>query len=169
MKKVLGAIACLFAMASLPVAAQADGYFGINYTHTNSKYLELKTGDVTVRLGGEINQYFEAELRAAKTVATDTTVSGNDFGFDARIGGYLKLLAPLGIFRPYLIAGHTWNRESTSVTHGGDRHAYTDDWSYGAGLDLDITDSIGINAEYMILLDDTRHIDAYSAGVYYRF
>lgn len=169
MKKILAITISLCSFAFVPLAAQASGYLGVNYTHTNGKYLKLKTEDLTVRLGGNITNYFATELRLATTVGKDSVGNGGDYGFDYRVGGYVKLAAPLGAFRPYLVGGHTWNHESISGAHGSGNSANTDDWSYGLGLDLNATETIGINVEYMRLLDEDRRIDAYSAGAYYRF
>jgi outer membrane autotransporter protein len=44
------------------------------------------------------------------------------------------------------------------------------DFSYGAGLDFKINDSVGLNADYMMLIDSSKsQIDSFSGGlkIYY--
>jgi hypothetical protein len=192
MKKTLAAAVITLGAMLLPLGAYAQAYLGINYTQleqdnsiqgatygsAGNPDKTFETGEVFIRLGGIINKYVSTELRAGTTAASknDSTIQNaapgkDEYRFNYHAGLYAKLSLPLWIFRPYGLVGYTvgqgeLNRTPADVTKKEDLH----DWSYGAGLDIDLGKHFGLNAEYVQYYNISG--DSYkgpSAGIYYRF
>ena len=189
MKKVL-TVLCLLLAASLPLAAQAGVYMGINYVQMtqdnrfgfDSDAKTFNTGELFFKLGGVINQYVSTELRAGTTaVAKKESETAGIYTYDAKYqfnyhaGLYGKFGLPLGVFHPYILLGYTFGQEQVETFSGdcncvekttGNLH----DTSYGAGLDLDLGKRLGLNAEYTQYYDvGSVKFRGPSFGVYYRF
>ena len=89
---------------------------------------------------------------------------------DHLYGGYVKLGAPIGeTIRPYVIGGYTEVKGKVSGSVAGVSFSDTEtfeDESYGAGLDFNITDTVGANLEYMRYVDtDEEEISGISVGL----
>ncbi|MDX1804103.1 MAG: outer membrane beta-barrel protein [Alcanivorax sp.] len=187
MKKIWGSLALCAMGLSVSSLAQADAYVAGGYGQFDQNYgynsrEKITTGDVVFKLGGKINDYFDAELRLGTTLATDTlsasaaTVNGQrvtgsaDAEYSEKYfgGGYLRVKwANSTMFTPYLIGGFSSGRNHVKVDVSGTdsngnpvsaSESLDDNWqskSWGAGLDWDISDRLGVNLEYMVYRDDS--------------
>ena len=93
---------------------------------------------------------------------------------DHMYGGYLKLSAPLSdSIHPYVIGGYSKMKADVKYTVAGvstDESERFEDESYGAGLDFNITDTLGANLEYMRYYDDDDiTVDGIGLGVQVNF
>lgn len=152
-------------------------YVGLNYTRfefeDENTEREVNPDGVTLRLGMEFNQFLGLEVRGATGVSSDkrrTSLGTAEFDLDRLYGGYLKLSVPVGdMVRPYIIGGYTEAKgEVKFSTALGSIERETDtvsDESYGAGVDFNLTDTFGMNLEYMRYLDkDDYELNAISVG-----
>ncbi|MCK0538522.1 outer membrane beta-barrel protein [Alcanivorax quisquiliarum] len=152
-------------------------YVGLNYTRfefeSEETEREVEPDGVTLRLGMEFNQFLGLEVRGATGVSADkrrTSLGTAEFDLDRLYGGYLKVSVPVGeMVRPYVIAGYTEAKGEVRFTNSlGTIERETDtvnDESYGAGIDFNLTDTFGMNLEYMRYLDkDDYELNAISVG-----
>lgn len=185
MKKLLAATLCSLAALSFPLAAQAEAYFGINYTQLKQDNRfsnnvppfeagkdDFSTGDVFLRLGGVINKYVSAEMRVGSTAA-DKTDGDLTYRFNYNAGLYGKLSLPLGFINIYSLVGYTWGEEQMTTEVGNTKtrdKGHLHDWSLGSGIDINLGKHLGINAEYTVYYDiGNVQFMGPSAGVFYRF
>lgn len=183
MKKLLAAALCSLTALSFPLAAQAEAYFGINYTQiqqdnrfSNQGFEagqdDFKTGDVFLRLGGVVNKYVSAEMRVGST-AVPKKDGNREYRFNYNAGLYGKLSLPLGFVSIYSLVGYTWGEEQMKTTVGNDEkndRGHLHDWTIGSGLDINLGEHLGINAEYTVYYDIGKvQFMGPSAGVFYRF
>lgn len=182
MKKLLAAAIVSLAAISLPLAAQAEAYLGINYTQIKqdnrfspafeSGKDDFTTGDVFIRLGGVVNKYVSAEMRVGSTAAEKK--DGNaTYRFNYNAGLYGKLSLPLGFINLYSLLGYTWGEEQMTTEVGNNKtreKGHLHDWSIGSGVDINLGKHLGINAEYTVYYDigNTQFMGP-SAGIFYRF
>ncbi|KGD63671.1 hypothetical protein Y5S_03094 [Alcanivorax nanhaiticus] len=156
----------------------AGPYIGGNYSQIQYDNEEfdtdtLKIDAATLNAGLELTEFFAIEARGG--VGLDEDSQGiADFELDHLYGGYLKLGLPISeTVRPYVIGGYTKAKGTVSVDGdiAGVSYSYSDsenfeDESYGAGLDMNITDTLGANLEYMRYIDtDEEEISGISVGL----
>ncbi|MCG8394814.1 MAG: porin family protein [Pseudomonadales bacterium] len=159
-------------------AYAAGPYIGGNYSQIQYDSQEfdtdtLKIDSATVNAGFEFTDFLALEARGG--VGLDEDSQGiADFEMDHLYGGYVKLGAPVGdTLRPYVIGGYTKVKGKVSAdgTVAGVNYSFSDtetfeDESYGAGLDFNITDTVGANLEYMRYVDtDDEEISGISVGL----
>ncbi|WP_203143005.1 porin family protein [Marinobacter mangrovi] len=171
----------LFSGHVLADDAQPKAYLGLNYLA--AQYEEdgvddtLDLGAIYVQLGAQINPYLAGELRVGSGVTDDsTTIYGVDASLELKnlFGGYLKAGIPTGtLIYPYVIAGFTRAELEVSASDGYYSASNSDsgsDVSYGAGINLNITDNVAANIEYMQYYDkDGVEIAGLSLGGQFKF
>jgi|SRR5690554_823306 len=179
MKKSLN---CLFAgvlvsatvgLSTLANARETNAYIGINYTIIEQEpdfaSEEFDTGDLSIRFGGDISEYFSSELRLGATVkSAEDKVSGVEFMHDFSIGGLLRLRKEMGPITPYVGVGYMWTKARLS----GVGSSTEGDIAAAAGLDISLGEKLGLNVEYFALtlesVGDTNRSGP-SAGLFWRF
>ena len=153
MKKYFATLLIGFAvLAATPAFALGPLYLGANYMMTTVDINEVSLPDeysldaVTLLAGFYLIDILAVEARVGFGAGSDTANSVNS-EIDNTYGVYARAELPIGIFRPYVIAGLTSSEFSSDAFSSQD----DSDLSYGAGLDLKLTDHFGLNAEYMLL------------------
>lgn len=162
MKRILGALA--IGVFGLGVsAAQADAYLSLGYGHHEQDdrfygHDRFKTGEAIAKLGGRVTDWFTVEMRTGTTVK-DKKGELRGLGVDGKYrvnyfyGAYIKLGLPnASAFTPYVIGGYTEGKEEMKTRLGNEDQKFYDS-SYGAGLDMDLTQRVGLNLEYMFYYD----------------
>ena len=165
-------------LIAAPGAFAAGPYIGGNYSQIQYDNEEfdtdtLKIDSATVNAGFEFTDFLALEARGGLGFDEDSQGIA-DFEMDHLYGGYVKLGAPIGeTIRTYVIGGYTKvkGKVSANGTVAGVDYSYSDtetfeDESYGAGLDFNITDTVGANLEYMRYVDtDEEEISGISVGL----
>jgi len=177
MKKVYASLAlCVLGVAAS--SAHADGYIAVGYAqldHSDRFFSDgdYDTGNLVAKLGADISPYFGAELRLGTTIVNhEETFRGTDVEYkqDYFYGAYLRVRwENKSALTPYAAIGAAGGRERLEGSVSG-----RDNWndvSYAAGVDLDLTDRIGINAEYTEYRDDEYDIsiDGPSVSAVWKF
>lgn len=163
-----------------------QGYVGISYYQLeqdnrffgdDERDKRFDTGDVFLRLVGNINEYFDSELRVGAT-ADDNRDSlwfasdeDGEFRHDYMFSGFLRIGYPMGPVKPYVAGGYTWGRERFESDLTGTVRERFRDYSYGAGIDIDLGERLGINIEavkYYKNIDNVT-LRGPGAGFYWRF
>lgn len=181
MKKPIALMLGLASVSGLAVsqAANADIYKsggGSLYGGLNYSFIDIESGrdDVNVgalsaKVGGLVSPFFGLEARAGFGVDDDRT-NGVDYSLDNFFGGYATLnLANESPATPYLIFGFTRiELEATSIL--GTTTEDETDFSYGAGVNVEITPEVAGNLEYMRYYDkDGATVDGLGLGVTFSF
>lgn len=86
-------------------------------------------------------------------------------------GAYLRLGGDFnaGLVSPYIILGHTHAKYAVNADQGTGGGT-VDSFSYGAGLNVDLTEKMYFNVEYLDLVDKgTIQVKSWSAGLEYKF
>ncbi len=170
----LGALALT---VSTGVIAQEPGpYLGLNATHlesTEEGVEDLTFNSIVGRVGGFFNPYVGAEFRWGYGVNGDSTETEGlnvSLELDDLYGGYIKGGVPIGdMFYPYAIVGYTEQEVTARATGVGAASDSVDDMSYGVGIDMMVGSNVGINIEYMSLIDkDDAEVEGISIGVFTR-
>jgi opacity protein-like surface antigen len=165
-----GAVTC-----ALCSPAMADGlYFGANYSTfeyqdtdiTNSTF---EPDGVTLRIGIEPVDWLGLEIRGATGLNEDTRrILGvnTDFELDHLYGAYAKLGLPISdVVMPYVIGGKS-EIKGTAKAVGFEESDSVRDTSYGGGVDSNVSESLGLNVEYMQYLDkDSQELTAWNFGL----
>ena len=152
-----------------------QGYVGVSYyqLEQDDRFFgdsRFDTGELFVRVVGNINEYFSSELRLGATVA-DNTDSGIEFRHNYLVTGLLRAGWPLGPVTPYLAVGHTWGEERWEFS-GTAQRATFNDWSYGAGIDMDLGERLGVSLEmiqHYENLNGNVSLRGAGLGAYWRF
>lgn len=165
-----GAVLC---GASSPALADDfyQGYVAVNYIQfeTYDRFFggdRVNTGDLMVRIGGELNDYFVSELRLGSTLLPEEQ-GGLEYRNDYFIGGFLRLQKQFAGVTPYVGVSYTYIKESFA----GDS-ATLQDAGYAAGVDVSLGERLGLNAEFWMMTGDPiNDIDRKgpSVGAFYRF
>lgn len=176
MKKAIAvAMVSLGALACVPVTSLADGlYVGGDYTRLQYNSPDDNSNDyinpdaATLRVGGESGP-LGLEVRGSVGLDSDTK-NGIKYKMDNMYGGYLKLSAPVATnVRPYIIGGYTKVKSTAHVDRGlvtVKKSDTSDGGSWGAGLDLAVSDSLALNLEYMRYLNqDNMELSGISLGL----
>lgn len=189
MRKLL--VAVVAGVVSIGAAQASDfksvGYVGINYgtLEQYNRFFEggkkhLETDKVFIRIGGEINEYFDSELRLGLTagdkkgIAGDNTPEGIEgtsatFSHDYLLTLLLKAGYPIGPIKPYAAVGYTFGQERLKHVRGKTKERF-DDLTFGAGVDLSLGSRLVVNAEWLQYDDiDGIRLKGPSAGLAWRF
>ena len=144
---------------SLPAFALGPLYIGVGYTGVFVAADDAGAPDsfnmdvVMFNAGYYLLDILAIEGRAGFGIKDDSvgTVSGEA---NYIYGLYLRGELPLGMFRPYAIAGYS----RAEFAYAGGTNVKESDaaLSYGLGLDLRFGDHLGINGEYMRLMEYTN-------------
>lgn len=164
------------AMGGAPVVASAVedsmGYVGVNYfqVDTYDRFFggdRVDTGDLVIRVGGKLTEFFTSELRVGMTAFPEE--QGNiEYKNDYYIGGMLRMQKAYAGFTPYVGVSYTFIKESLT----GAGSATLRDFGYAAGADINLGEKIGLNLEFWMMTGDpTNDIDRKgpSVGVFYKF
>ncbi len=165
MKKIIGALAIpLIGLGAASAHAENTAYLSAGYGHheQNDRFFgddRFETGDFIAKLGGRVTSWFGVELRAGTTVNSNEDelraypgVDG-EYAIEYFYGAYAKLgWANASVFTPYVIGGYTEGKEQLDTRFGDEDQMFYDS-SYGAGVDMDLNDSLGLNLEYMFYYD----------------
>lgn len=153
MKKCFIALLISFAvLTAAPAFALGPLYLGANYMMTTVDINDVSVPDdfsldsLSLLAGFYLIDILAVEARVGFGVGDDTvdTVTSE---IDKTYGVYARVEIPIGMFKPYAIAGYTASEFSSDSFSDQDES----DLSYGAGLDLKLTEHFGLNAEYMLL------------------
>ncbi|MZR61333.1 porin family protein [Alcanivorax sp. DP30] len=148
-------------------------YSQIQYDNEEFDTDTLKIDAATVNAGFEVTDFLALEARGGVGLNEDSQGIA-DFELDHLYGGYVKLGAPISdTVRPYVIGGYTKAKGTVSadgevagVTYSFSDSENFEDESWGAGLDMNITDTLGANLEYMRYIDtDEEEISGISVGL----
>lgn len=176
--RVFGKVMVLSCSLIAGGAYAAGPYIGADYTqfqYDNDNYdtNTLKINGAMVRAGVEFNDWIGLEVRGGGGFDSASD-HGLDYKLDDMYGGYLKLSAPLSDrVHPYLIGGYTRldgkvraDASVSGVNYSVDKKKHFEDESYGAGIDFNLTDTLGANVEYMRYYDkDKQKIAGISVGL----
>lgn len=164
--------ACLLCSPAA-MASEPEGYVAVRYGvfEQYDRFFgkdRFDTGEMSLAVVGELGEYFEGELRVGRTVSSKER--GDDrFQHDLIASWFLRAGYAMGPVRPYLSVGYSYVREQFR-TNG---HTYRDsvkDISYGAGVDVNLSERLGVSLEYMHLYHKGNlRLDGTSAGVFWRF
>ncbi|MBW1643790.1 MAG: porin family protein [Deltaproteobacteria bacterium] len=182
MKKIIiGLLVCFCISFSVSAIAQPR-YVGVNYLVADFESKKVETtadlDALSINFGQYLHKNFALEGRLGFGFGYDTyndfsKLTSVDYHLNFLSGIYLRGELPLGKFRPYAMLGLSYVEVKVRGTVLGFRANGYDsdgDFSYGAGLDFQVNDSFGLNAEYMMLIDNSkRQIDSWSVGVKFYF
>ena len=156
--------------------AWSESWVGVNYAQLEqdnrfyyNQEKRLETDEAFLRLGADLNQWLASELRVgASTSATEA--SGFSFEHEYILGGFLRARYEMGMFSPYLISGLIQVNEEVTFPSGRTGTSSFDEVAVGVGVDMDVGDAWGINAEFMRYYDiGDVMLRGPSLGVHYRF
>ncbi|MBF1801028.1 porin family protein [Alloalcanivorax profundimaris] len=176
--KILGKVMVLSCSLVAGGAFAAGPYIGANYSqfqYDNDEYDSdtLKIDAAVLRAGIEFNDYIGLEARGGMGFEEDSQ-GIVDFELDNMYGGYVKLSAPLAeSVHPYIIGGYTKLKGTVKaegsvagIDYSVDDDEHYEGESYGAGIDFNLTDTVGANLEYMRYYDqDEEEISGISVGL----
>lgn len=135
--------------------AWSESWVGLNYAaleQDNRFYYNqkkrLETDEVFLRLGADMNDYFASELRVGTTPEA-TEEAGYSFEHNYFLTGLLRARYEMGAFSPYLAVGPMRIQESVTGPSGRTATSKVDGTAVGVGLDMELGDHFGINAEFM--------------------
>ncbi len=168
----LAAGALLCGVSSMSVADDFyPGYIAVSYIQIESddRFFDDskdETGDLMIRVGGKINDYFVSELRVGATVVPEEQ-GGQEYRNDYFVGGFLRVQKQFGSFVPYVGLSYTYIKESFD-----DASATLQDLGYAGGFDLGLGERLGLNVEYWAMTGepfDALDRQGPSVGAFYRF
>ncbi|WP_404364120.1 porin family protein [Marinobacter sp.] len=159
-------IPAFFAMATLgilaaPVAADlyktggGSLYAGGNYTFVDldANGFDADLGTLSAKVGGYVTPYFGLEARAGFGVADEDVGFDTDLSVNSFFGGYATLnMVNESPVTPYGILGFTRYELEVDGPFGSDKDDETD-FSFGAGVNVAITEELSGNLEYMRYVD----------------
>ncbi len=181
MKKPMALMLGLASVSALAVSQTATAdvyksgggslYAGLNYNFMDieSGSDEVDVGALSAKVGGMVSPFFGLEARAGFGV-DDDRVDGVDYSLDNFFGGYATLnLANESPATPYLVFGFTRvELEAKSIL--GTATEDETDFSYGAGVNVELTPEVAGNLEYMRYYDkDGATVDGLGLGVTFSF
>ncbi|MGB2247042.1 MAG: outer membrane beta-barrel protein [Alcanivorax sediminis] len=172
MKKLIPlALLALHAPAFADDVYDQDGYFGIHYSMLNQETDsdDIEPGAFQTRFGVQVNPYVALEGRLGYGIDDDELSEGGytvNIDPEWLVGAYVKL----GLDRrqpvaPYVLFGHsTATAEVTtefttstllgSVSSRESEEVTASDPSYGAGVDINLSENAALYAEWVQLDDD---------------
>lgn len=179
MKKMLLAGIISSTFSAVTIAEDNSGpqkYLGVGlgfYTYDEIGFGEADLTGSVFRVGAKFNEYIAAEGRLGFGIVGDSvSYLGQEIDVDLNylFGAYLRAGIPASdkVF-PYMVAGFTRGEVEASAL-GVSVEAAESDMSYGLGIDVDASDKVTLNAEYINLLDkDGAEVGGFSLGVAVNF
>jgi hypothetical protein len=118
--------------------------------------------------GMKLDEYLAVEFHGATGGSDD--IYGLDVELDYLVGGFLKGIVPLSDnARLFGLLGYS-EVKLTASGFGLNESGRDDDVSFGAGAEVDVTDTLAISADVTRYLSQADYdLDAYSIGLRYRF
>lgn len=144
------------ALMAVPSAAQAQWYAGAGYTQYDADNAD-SVGGVTGRLGYRVSPHFAVEGEGTVGVA-----EGDDAELNSALGAYAVGILPIGTsgFDVHGRVGYNQldiDRDAApDIDDGG--------VSYGAGVGWNVSQSVGIRADFTRTETDDADADAISLG-----
>lgn len=168
----LAAITCM-ALSAFTAMAQASGYLAIDgssLTVTNSVEDDINPRGLRVRLGLRVSEVFDLEAHIGggtdqETVAFEQFSAGY-------MGFYLKGYLPVGQRSALFALAGGASVEFTQTLNGG---KFSDDrsgFSYGFGLETQLSPTLDLSADYMRYTlddDDFSEVSAVNLGLKWYF
>lgn len=146
-------------------------YAGLNYSFIDidNGSDQVDVGTLSAKVGGMVSPFFGVEARAGFGV-DDDRIGGVDYSLDNFFGGYATLnLANESPATPYAIFGFT-RVEVEAESFLGTTTEDESDFSYGAGVNVELTPEVAGNLEYMRYYDkDGSTVDGLGLGVTFSF
>lgn len=146
-------------------------YAGLNYSFINieSDGDDVDVGTLSAKVGGLVTPFFGLEARGGFGVDDDRT-GGVDYSLDNFFGGYATLnLANESPATPYVIFGVT-RVEVEAESFLGTTTEDESDFSYGAGVNVELAPEVSGNVEYMRYYDKNGStVDGLGLGVTFYF
>lgn len=179
MNRISGFVA-IATLSTLSATAAADMYktgggslfAGGNYTFVNvdGDGFDEDLGTLSAKVGGYITPIFGLEARAGFGVADEDVGFNTDLSVNSFFGGYATINAvnssPL---TPYGIVGFT-RYELELDGPGLSAKEDETDFSFGAGVNMAITEELSGNLEYMRYVDkDDVTVDGIGLGLTFNF
>ena len=169
-----GALTLAYGAAQAEVTYYAGG--NVSFLNYSDDFVDddLSLTAIYGRLGGYFNENFSAELRLGTGIGDDSIDilgSSVDVELDNMYGAYFRAGIPVSeMFYPYAVIGYTRAELSASVSGAGSASESDSDTSFGLGADLNLTQNLTVNLEYMNYFDsDGVEIDGFSIGLARRF
>lgn len=118
--------------------------------------------------GMKLDEYLAVEFHGATGGSDD--IYGLDVELDYLVGGFLKGIVPFSDnARLFGLLGYS-EVKLTASGFGLNESGRDDDVSFGAGAEIDVTDTLAISADVTRYLSQADYdLDAYSIGLRYRF
>lgn len=152
-------------------AGTGSVYAGLNYNFVaiDDGWDQLSVETVSARIGAQPNPYFGIEGRFSFS-ADDDRLAGVDYALDNAIGGYAVLnLANNSPLTPYFLFGVA-SIEIEANSSLGTTSEQDSDFSFGAGLDVEVAPGVSGNIEYLQYYNDgTTIVDGMGLGMTFRF
>ncbi|MCG8394105.1 MAG: porin family protein [Pseudomonadales bacterium] len=184
MKRILlPALLALHAPVLADPVYQQDGYFGIQYNMLTQETDgdDLEPSAFQTRFGVQFNPYVAVEGRLGYGLSDDDLSGGGaTLTLDPEwlVGAYLKVGVDKSLpVAPYVLLGHSTataevtSEVSTLLGSAKSREERTaSDPSYGAGVEVNLSDSAALNAEWVLLDDDDGFdLSTINVGFLHRF
>ena len=149
-------------------AANAEGlYLGVGgeYVQSTAKKADA-TGAGSIRIGSDINKFVAAELGVATAVANGNQHTNTVATVNAVVGYPLDMAGMK--MKPYAVVGTGY--DFAYVKHSDNIHT-TPVYNYGAGVQIDLTKSVALDARYLRVNDyNTKQAaNVFGLGIDYRF
>ena len=135
-------------------SAVAEPYVGVNYMDGSLEIMDSIDADLpslVVRAGYNLNDFISAEVRGGFGVGQEDSVAGSgvDFELEDFYSALVVVKAPSHTsVTPYLVAGFTRAEFKASSNWGNDTET-ENDFTYGIGADVELTETIALNAEWI--------------------
>ncbi|MBM1142224.1 porin family protein [Alcanivorax sp. ZXX171] len=168
-------------LSSVHADEHSPAYLSLGYGHheQDDRFFgddRFETGELIGKLGGRVNNWFGVEMRAGTTInKNEDDLRGlpgvkGEYAIEYFYGLYAKLSwANRTAFTPYLLGGYTEGKEKLDTDIGEEDQKFHDS-SYGAGVDMDVNERVGLNVEYMFYYDkDNVTLKGPAASVYWKF
>lgn len=167
------AIVGLTGSVVLPAVAENQYYGGLGVAFL--EYSEDGVSDdaslnaINGTLGVNFNENFSGEIRAGFGVGDDSVnILGTnvDVELDTFFGAYVRGGIPAAeAFFPYVVLGYTRGEVTASAPGFGSSSESESDVSFGLGADVNVSETLTINAEYMNYLDkDGAEVSGFTIG-----
>lgn len=172
---------CLLAgtsvLGSAAYAAEAEKpYIGLDYSqrsyeNSNENASDAEIPGVRLRGGSELSKYFAVEAHVVIGAGDDTgTIGGTStYTIESPVtySAFLRPQVKLGSLTAYALAGYSYVEFEYKTPATTEKPTdSTTDFSFGAGLQLDIGKHLGLNVDYVQYVEG---LSAVSGGVLYRF
>jgi len=139
-----------------PYAGMGLGAFGLEYNDTSTSVKKTAFGGYG-KLGADIGDYFGAEVRIGATGSVSQTVPATTITLQVPtfFSYFGKLQFPVtSDFKVYALAGATTAQFKGTNTAGFNRTETKTGFSYGAGVDYSLQDTISAGVEWVQYWND---------------